>query len=138
MASNNLTLTIELCAEDRARLDAILNALTGAPVKATAPKKDTTQPNTQAQPKEPTKAKPALEEPEQLNFLGDTLPWEEPKAQTAPAVKLEDIQALVVKLATSGKKAEAREIVKDYAERVTEIPAADYDNVYRRLKKLEA
>ena len=131
MASNNLTLTIELCAEDRARLDAILNALTGAPVKATAPNRDTTQPNTQAQPKEPTKAKPALEEV-------DTPPWDEPQAQTAPAVKLEDIQALVVKLATSGKKAEAREIVKDYAERVVEIPAADYDNVYRRLKKLEA
>lgn len=126
------TITIELCAEDRARLDAILNALTGAPVKAQEPKKATTQPNTQSQPKEPAKAKPVLEEV-------DTPPWEEPKAQNVPAVKLEDIQALVVKLATScGKKAEARDVIKAYAERVTEIPADKYGEVYGKLKKLEA
>ena len=100
-------ITIELCAEDRARLDAILEAL-----KKGADKADTQLERAVAEQSE--------------------------EAQTQTDVKMEEIQRLVVTLATSGKKAEARDIVKAYAERVTDIPVDQYAEVYGKLKALEA
>ncbi len=55
----------------------------------------------------------------------------------APAVTIEDIRPLVVKLSASGKKAEAREIVKEYAASVSDIPAGKYAEVWARLQALE-
>ena len=58
------------------------------------------------------------------------------EAQTAPEVKLEDIQRLVVTLATTGKKAEAKAVVTTYAPSVTALPAEKYGEVYAKLKAI--
>ena len=134
---NNIT--IELCKEDRARLDRIaelLEAQTAGKVnptekepenKPTAPEK--VEPQASAQPVKEEPKQPEKAAPEQAP---------EPTIQDEPTVQLADIQNLVVSLAAKGKKAEVREIIQDYAERVTLIPADAYGAVYKRLKKLEA
>ncbi len=142
------TITIELCAEDRARLDRIAELLTnvgkcGASKPVTTDKadvlasigaerpvydteEDESQGNTQAQPEKVPEAPPAAQ----------TVTTEESKAQTAPEVKLEELQRLVVTLARGGKKEEVRELVKSYADKVTEIPAEKRGEVYAQLLKI--
>lgn len=130
---NNITVTVELCPEDRQRLDNILKALTGGQAPSVEPKKAPEQANPPAQPEQPAQAVTAPQDEQ------DVAPWdEETPTQTKPTVTMEDIQHLVVTLAAvQDKKAEVREIVRDYARLVTEIPADKWDEVYRRLKKLE-
>lgn len=145
---NNIT--IELCKEDRVRLDRIaelLEAQTAGKVnptenepenKPTAPEKAEAQASAQpvkGEAKQPEKAAPVAD-PVQAFIAWDVSP--EPTVQDEPTVQLADIQNLVISLATKGKKAEVREIITDYAERVTLIPADQYGAVYKRLKKLEA
>lgn len=129
------TLTIELCAEDRARLDGILEALTQhnckgcveaataytvaqmvAPVEPVAPV---------AEAKEEPKAEPAPE-PEQPAAKED-----------APAVSLSDIQQKVVTLSAAGKKAQVRDIITAYASRVSAIPEDKVGEVWQKLTELE-
>ena len=131
--TNNIKVTVELCPEDRERLDKILNALTNSSQLAGEQPNAKGQATEQAQPEQPAQAHTAPQAEQ------DAAPWdEEPPTQNEPTVTLEDIQHLVVTLATvKGKTVEAREIVKDYADRVTDIPADKWDVVYRRLKALE-
>lgn len=130
------TITIELCAEDRARLDrltAALEARTSAP-NTEAPAK--------AQPKAtPTEApsKPA-EQPEEPKKEEPAAPWEEPTA--APTVTLEQIQQKVVMLATMAggtKKVKVREIISAYGAKVSDLKdhPDKWQEVWDRLTALE-
>ena len=122
---NNLNLTIGLCAEDRARLDAILTALqaVGTPFSAPAPSQPIqTAPETHDAPA-PVTSGPETEQPAQ-----DTQDGSETQHATHGMV-----QDLVITLASCGHKAEAREIVQRYAPRVSAIPDADLDAVYVAL-----
>lgn len=129
------TITIELCAEDRARLDGILEALKShnckgcveaavnytaaqmaAPVEPVAPV---------AEANEEPKAEPAPE-PEQPAVKED-----------APAVSLSDIQQKVVTLSAAGKKAQVRDIITAYASRVSAIPEDKVGEVWQKLTELE-
>lgn len=129
------TITIELCAEDRARLDGILEALKNhnckgcveaataytvaqmvAPVEPVAP--------VSADEAEP-KAEPAPE-PEQPAVEED-----------APAVSLGDIQQKVVTLSAAGKKTQVRNIITAYASRVSAIPEDKVNEVWAKLAELE-
>lgn len=132
------TITIELCTEDRARLDAILEALQkasprcdncvklvndlcnakgSAPEAPQAPAEEEPT-NTQPEPEKPTEAKPENE-------------------STAPEVTVEDIRSKVLQLTGAGKKDEVRAIVKEYAEKVGDIPADKRAEVLKRLTALE-
>lgn len=93
------TITIELCAEDRARLDHINVNLTELIMRVMG---------------------------NQAPDMGEVLQY-----------KLEDIQQKVVALSASGKKAEVREIVKSYAEKVSAIPADKFGEVMAKLIGLE-
>lgn len=93
------TITIELCAEDRARLDHINVNLTELIMRVMG---------------------------NQAPDMGEALQY-----------KLEDIQQKVVALSASGKKAEVREIVKSYAEKVSAIPADKFGEVMAKLIGLE-
>ena len=141
-----ITMTIaplELCAEDRARLDKIIEALSkphncdkcveAAVAYVTAP---ATATETQEAPTEaPTEAPaPTVEAPK------DESPAEAEKtaAETAPAVTLADIQQKVVALAAAGKKAEVKAIVNAYADRVSAIPEDKVAEVWAKLTALEA
>ncbi len=123
---NKINITIELCAEDRARLDAILAALTHTHDTATEAAErpqetaeETTQPLTPPQEKKPEKTAPAPSdsEPEQT-------------------VSRADVQRLVVDLSAAGKKAEVKEIVMAYADRVSAITEDKLAEVYAKLSEL--
>lgn len=119
---NNVTLTVELCAEDRARLDAILTALqtVGTPFPVPeVPQAVETAPETHDAPA-PVTDTPEPEQPAQDG------------AETQHATH-GMVQDLVITLASQGHKAEAREIVQRYAPRVSAIPDADLDAVYVAL-----
>ena len=111
------TITIELCAEDRARLDHINVNLTELILRVMG--------------------NPAPDMGEVLR-KAEPVPFEQegPKQET-PQYKLEDIQQKVVALSASGKKAEVREIVKSYAEKVSAIPADKFGEVMAKLIGLE-
>lgn len=112
MASMNGTFTIEFCAEDRARLDKLAEALMGLNVNV----------ETTVEVEAPiTEPAPVAEEPE-------------PPKYTAA-----EIQLKVQKLAApaSGKRDAVRQIVKEYADRVSEIPEDKFAEVMERLTALE-
>lgn len=131
------TITIELCAEDRARLDHINVNLTElimrvmgnqAPDMGEVLQKAAPELAAQHPVADPFKELPKAE----------PVPFEqEAPKQEAPQYKLEDIQQKVVALSASGKKAEVREIVKSYAEKVSAIPADKFGEVMAKLIGLE-
>lgn len=136
-------IVIELCAEDRARLDNILEALkegakssiekAGESMKAMAESvKQLADTATEVEKIEPKAAEPV--EPKET-------PKEEPKAEPAqtdaPEVTAAELQSKVVNLVRSGKKDEARAIVMEYAENVSAIPAEKRAEVLERLNALE-
>lgn len=122
---NNLNLTIELCAEDRARLDAILTALQAV--------------GTQFSPPEPTQpVETASETNDAPAHVTSGHELEPPAQDTQDGAETQHathgmVQDLVITLASWGRKAEAREIVQRYAPRVSAIPDADLDAVYVAL-----
>lgn len=122
---NNLNLTIELCAEDRARLDAILTALqaVGTPFSPPVPSQTVETALETHDTPAPVTGGPETEQPAQ-----DTQDGTETQHATHGMV-----QDLVITLASWGHKAEAREIVQRYAPRVSAIPDADLDAVFTAL-----
>ena len=152
-------ITFEMHADDRARLDR-LSDLLGKLIALDAPRHRSTKTpeeqddlhrrlketldrvseTTTAQEAQntPQEAPKKVARPDTVPWAEKTVPKEEPtSAAPTPGVELSDIQGLVIKLATAGKKAEARDIVKEYAERVIAIPPAKYGEVFARLKALE-
>lgn len=131
------TITIELCQEDRARLDAILQALTtrdcGKCVEGVARYVSAMSCSPFPAPKEvapETVNTPEPEEPAQ--------PAPEPeKAPETVTVNRADVQRKVVELSAAGKKAEARGIVTAYASNVSGIPEDKLPDVWQQLIKLE-
>ena len=134
MAEMKMTVTLELAKEDRQRLDVISDTLelirlalttSGTPFPAPEPVKEAQQ----------EAAGTTQEEPAHIHTP-------EPELSTAPqepakTVKLSDIQQKVVALSAAGKKAEVREIVKAYAEKVSGIPADKLSEVWDKLTALE-
>lgn len=110
---NILTVTLELCAEDRARLDKIIDSLSELFIS------------------EAVEASPAdvAEEPKPE-------PVEE---KNEPAVTIDDVRLLVQKLATpsSGKRDAVRALVMKYAKSVSDIPVDKLDEVHAELVKLD-
>lgn len=121
------TITIELCAEDRARLDklqATMEQLAAKGVPATV---------TEAPKSEPTQE----QLPEQVVIPEVVEPEKAPEPQTeAPKVSVNDVQRKVVELSQAGKKAEVRAIVKAYADKVSTIPEDKLAEVLQKLTAL--
>lgn len=141
---NNIT--IELCKEDRERLDRIADLLEKAtqPIdlaQLTCTSGNVTvnlegEKNPAEQPQEV--AETETKETTYPEAEKDTAPWEEPKNEApAPTVSHGDIQRLVVSLCNAGKKAEVKDIINKYANRVSEIPEAKLDEVHGLLTALE-
>lgn len=126
-------ITIELCQEDRARLDAILAALQscGTPYAATL------ESTTEEAPVEV--AQELQDEPVAEPDAEPTPEAEQPTVAepAAPAVSLSDIQKKVVDLSVAGKKDQVREIIKAYATKVSAIPADKVGEVWQKLTALE-
>lgn len=122
------TITIELCAEDRARLDAILDALNNG--RSCEKCVDSVAQYAAAAATSATQTNE--EEPANVET-----PAAENEQESAPEVKREDVQSLVVTLSAANKKAEVRAIVKEYADRVSAIPEDKLSEVWAKLKVLE-
>lgn len=135
------TITIELCAEDRARLDHInvnLTALIMRVMGNQAPDMGEVLQKAAPELAEKLAAQHPVADPFKELPKAEPVPFEqEAPKQEAPQYKLEDIQQKVVALSASGKKAEVREIVKSYAEKVSAIPADKFGEVMAKLIGLE-
>ena len=128
------TIVFELCAEDRARLDKIIEGLgrhdcsrcandvakyvvgtletAQEPANAPEPIKDETA------PPEPEVVAPATEAP-------------------VATVDKSDIQRKVVELSAAGKKAQVRDVITAYAAKVSDIPEDKTAEVWQKLTALE-
>ena len=139
------TIIIELCPEDRARLDKILAALENRPncnacvssaIKAyDAVKADAQTPATTAQ--EPAEAPKTESRPEAP--ATEETPTEAAEQATAEpvTVSLTDLQNLVVALARKGLKDQVRDVVNEYGvERVSQIPEDKRAEAVEKLKAL--
>lgn len=155
------TITIELCAEDRARLDRLAEALERKACEqcvATAmefaklrieptPEKDPVQ---QKLAETLAKATDAVEAPKnapeevEASTQATTPPEEETPTQEEPAteeptstVDRAELKAKVIELAAKGLKAQVRDIVQAYAPTVKDIPENKLTECYKRLLTLE-
>ena len=157
--SNNIT--IELCTEDRARLDKLTAALEAlqpmtihwSPTRIEQPDPDRLTiddvqealAETLAKATDPAEApKKAVEEAE--TSTQTTTPPEEEKptdketatAPNEPPVTREELKAKVIKLCAKGLKEQTRDIVRAYAQTVTDVPEDKLTECYKKLVALEA
>lgn len=121
----NITATAELCQEDRARIDKVIELLTLSTGQRCQSCADAVQEAFGDRPPiEFTKEDELAEEPVQ-------------EAETKPQVSRADIQQKVIQLSAAGKKAEVREIVTAVATKVSDIPEDKLVEVWNRLTGLE-
>ena len=131
-------ITIELCTEDRARLDKIIEALEKAKprcencvklVKDICDVKNNGETANESEDVEtPEQTQPENETPPQAKNEDDT---------EAPEVTVDDIRSKVLALTAAGKKEELKAIVKEYAPKVSEIPEDKLAEVLDKLNALE-
>lgn len=135
------TITIELCAEDRARLDNILKALEGMEPKCDKcmgtvlaamgdAQEASKMPQEEPKKEEPKNSTLATEKPQETEQT-------QPQPQASPSVSRADIQRKVVELSAAGKKAQVRDIVKAVATKVSDIPEDKLDEIWQQLTALE-
>lgn len=107
-------ITIELCAEDRERLDRLTAALERRSCdKCVTTAIEVLKPQTEAKP-----------------------PSEEPKP--TKTVDRAELRAKVIELSAKGFKEQTRDIVRAYAQTVTTVPEDKLGECYEKLVALEA
>lgn len=125
--TNNITVTVALSANDRARLDKIIDLLGG--IKGEPVKVDV------------LKDEPRPLKPESPGAKPTTKPTPSPKVvkDEEPTVTLDDVRLLVQRLATpsSGKRDAVRAIVMKHAKSVSDIPADKLGDVHAELVALD-
>lgn len=152
---NNINVTVNLCAEDRARLDKIIDLLSARAseeLKSSAEAKppddiqkklaevvasvstetvenatdEAETPTTTENPTEPiNEAQPEPTEATQA---------EEPKK---PSVTMQMLTNKAITLSAAGMKDQVRDVVHQYAKTVTSLPEDKWDEVYEKLNALE-
>ena len=125
MASN--TITIALSQQDRDLLQALREALLGAVQKEPeAPKAE------ESKLVEPVETKE--ETPEEFEQLTIPHVFEEPEP---PKYTTADVRGKVTKLIAAGKKAQARDIVKSYADCIDNLPEDKLPEIMEKLTAAE-
>lgn len=141
------TIEIQLCKEDRARLDRIiegLDALEHETVQTLTAKAEGAIPESPTAPQDEPEAQtqelvnPTEETSTSEATEGDTPPWEE-----KPTVTLEQIQQKVLQLATvngGAKKASVRTIISAYGSKVSDLKEQPdkWTEVWEKLTALES
>lgn len=123
-------ITIELCTEDRARIDRLTEALEAMAQNqprqlyaldlGIAPENDAQEPEAAT----PEQTQPKTEKPAEAE-------------KEAPAVTVEDLRSKYMSLAASPKKQDAVALIKQYAVKISEIPADKRAEVLEKLSALE-
>lgn len=104
-------ITIELCAEDRRRLDRVIRAMemvTGVGTTDTAPEA-------------PGIVEPVVDETAVVQEAPKTEPVEQKNPKPVKDVSLEQIQKKVVELCAAGKKEQARSIIREFGAKVSDL-----------------
>lgn len=139
------TITIELSAEDRARLDKLTEVLELAGKGGTCNCKAEDKPAPKTKQSKPEKAAEtpteAADEPTPTTTTTEEKPPE--TATAAPTVTLEQIQQKVVQLAAGNggaKKAQVREIISAYGAKVSDLKEQPdkWGEVWAKLTALES
>lgn len=141
-------ITIELCAEDRARLDRLAEALerracdkcvTAAVECIKTTLESITEPMPQATTEPLSEEKiPVVHPPTNVEEVDATEPIEEPTAEpTLPPVDRAELRAKVIELSAKGLKEQTRDIVRSYAQTVTAVPDDKVAECYAQLIALE-
>ena len=141
---NNITIKVELCEEDRARLDNILQALSGGRNCAACVDGITKYVAAEVGQHIKPAAVPAETHPVNDPFPAPETPAAEPTpdpepeapAEAAPTVTHADVQRKVVELSAAGKKDKVREIVTAYAKKVSDLPEDKLAEVWDKLTAL--
>lgn len=125
------TITIELCAEDRARLDRLTAALEAARTPVV------TEENlfelADYETPEPVKE----EQTPQETATVQNAPTEAELVHVVPTVTKQDILQKVIALCGAGKKAEAKDVITTYADSVSDLPESALAEVWDKLIALE-
>ena len=160
---NNITVNVELCAEDRARLDKIISLLETRSAQAQVDleakygKQDESKVSefiakTLAEDTVTQMAREALEgsktaqdEPKVPDHPTldpfpevSTVTEEEEPTKAEPTISATDLQQLVIALCRAGKKDKVREVISTYGvATVAAVPEGKRTEVFRKLKMLE-
>lgn len=110
-------ITIELSAEDRARLDRLAEALERCAILPTVEEVEVT---TTPEPVE------------------ETTIIEEVVEESTKTVDRADLRAKVIELSAKGLKEETRDVVRAYAQTVSGVPEDKVAECYEKLARLEA
>lgn len=131
---NEIKITTELCAEDRARIDKLTAALEGFTAGLT-----TVGTPFPAAPevKEPEKVETPVEPETAPEPVAEEAPADEPEVKEVPEHTQAELQQKVISLVSSGKKDEVKAVIEQYAPRVSAIPAEKINEVWDKLTALE-
>lgn len=138
------TITLELCAEDRARLDKILAALEkprdckGCVETVSKATEHIVEIMTPQEPENEPQEAPEVKADEHPADVS-TAPWdpvEEPQ-EDAPSVTENDIRQKFMALSIEGKGDKARAIIKSYAAKISAVPEDKRAECIERLNELE-
>lgn len=127
------TITIELCAEDRARLDSLLAKLDRCIGEFIPAREGHTDYGYKAQGVEYATQDEAAEA--KLEEIPE--PYSEPIPFETPTVTRTDVQQKVVALSAAGKKEKVRAVINPYAAKVSGIPEDKLAEVLEKLNALE-
>ena len=152
--SNAINVTVELCQEDRKRLDELIsfagllvgeqkqynNFITNLVCAKPAELAPAEEPAGTPAPVEPAAAETG-HPVDEVSPHGEPEPAAEPEQPEAPKYTKEDILALVQKLAAptspEHKRTGAKAIVKSYGAKVSDIPADKYAEAMDKLTALD-
>ena len=122
-------ITIELCAEDRQRLDRVIRAMERVTGIGTV----------DAAPEAPGIVEPIVDEAAVVQEAPKTEPVEQKNPAPVKDVPLEQIQKKVVGLATAGKKAQARAIIQEFGAKISDLKTPELRMAaWDKLTALEA
>jgi hypothetical protein len=126
-------ITIELCEEDRQRLDLIASLLTVG-IEKHVGKRDVPQQAEKTEKDEPVNEHPV----DEVSPHVVPEPVVEPEPVAEANYTKADVQTLVLKLAApgTGKKDAVKAIVNEYAKKVSDIPEEKLNEVMTKLQKL--
>ena len=151
----NNKITIELCAEDRARLDRLADALDRmACEKVHDPNQLTIDDAQKALAEAMARASTPTEKPTEAageakpspasidHPVDETTPWEAPAPaeEEKPTITQEQLQQRVTQMAAANNgalKTKVREIVQAYAKKVSDVPEDKRAEVWDKLTALE-
>lgn len=140
-------ITIELCTEDRARLDRVIELLGGLakpqqaePDELTAKLQAIVDQSKNTAEEAEISAPPVTPNAEEIPVQEEEAPPVKEET-TLPSVTLAQIQQKVVQLAAGfdgTKKAKVREIINAYAKKVSDLPEDKWGEVWSKLTALES